>query len=129
MSFQIGSQTAGVINNVEGDQTVSGVQIGQVGDDQARATAVQLWHAIRLAGLPDPVARQATAEAAALVDDIRRPQPDRPTVAGRLQRIVALVASVASLVTGGSAIAAAVQGLASWLGQLGAPILARLRTG
>jgi hypothetical protein len=127
VGFNIQNQNAGVINNVEGNQRIEGGQHGTlVTLDDARSAADDLRHVI----VQNSVAGGSTEEAAANVEQIktelRKAQPDRHVVADLVMRLTRLLASVGSLVAAGSPLLAPLHILASWLGGLGAPILAML---
>jgi len=65
MTFNIGSQTGGVINNVQGDQNITGGQHGMlVTSADARQALGSLGQAVAAAGLDETAAAQAHAELA-----------------------------------------------------------------
>lgn len=124
MTFNINNQTGGVVNNVAGNQWISGGQEGSVVTlDAARDAAHHLLSAITAATLPPDVAAPSRADAAEVDAELRNRAPDRRTVADRLRRLVDALARTGSLV---AAIAGPVRTLAIWLGQLGAPIIQAL---
>ena len=124
MTFNIHNQTAGVLNNVAGDQHISGGQQGTVvGTHVARLAVAELREALATVSLP----ADTTAEARAHVEEIdvamKEPEPDRSRVAGLLRRLTQLLSSVGSLAVAGTALIGPLQTLATWLGELGQPIL------
>ena len=124
MTFNIRNQTAGVINNVAGDQHVTGAQQGMmVGTDAARRAVTELREALMTVSLPP----NTTAEAQARVEQIdvamKEPEPDRSRVADSLRRLTQLLSSVGSLAVAGTALIGPLQTLATWLGELGQPIM------
>ncbi|MGV1009720.1 MAG: hypothetical protein ACOYBY_14075 [Dermatophilaceae bacterium] len=128
MSFNIGSQNAGVVNNVAGDQRISGGQHGTVVTaEDALRTVGDLRAALAQVKL-DPQTRPV---AQMQVDEIeselhKRPEPDRARVAGTLERLARLLTAAGAVTTAGGALLGPLQALAGWVGTLGAPILALL---
>ncbi|MEV0708225.1 hypothetical protein [Nocardia aurea] len=118
MVFNIGSQQ-GNINNVAGDQTIHGGQHGTFVSAQAVEFATELAAALhRSVGM-----EQAAADADAVQNELRRPHPDRRSVADRLIRIARAVTAVTGMT---AAVRTPLVGLARWLGELGTPIFAAL---
>ncbi len=127
MTFHIGQQTAGVINNVGGDQRIDGGQLGTVvtGEDARRAVR-ELRNALAGIALDDATAAEARAQVAEIDAAVHAPQPDKHQAAGPLKRLVKLLADAGSLATAGTAIVGPLQTLAGWLGAHGAAILSLL---
>jgi hypothetical protein len=124
MTFNIGSQSGGVINNVQGDQNITGGQHGTlVTTADARQALGSLGQAVATAGLDKTAAAQAHAELAEMDTTLRAEQPDRSRFARALERLTRLLAAAGSLVTSGAALVGPLQALAGWLGALGVPIL------
>jgi hypothetical protein len=125
MTFHIGSQHAGVVNNVGGDQTVYG---GQHATTHLPALVTDLQGALEGVPLPPDV----RAEARAQVDEIARegglPTPDRARIAAGLERLTRTLASAGALARAGAALRDPLVGLAHWLGALGNPVLQLLGT-
>ena len=94
MTFNIGSQSGGVINNVAGDQNITGQQYGTlVTTEDARRALGDL----RQRG-DDGRPRRATAAAAhaqvAEMDEtLRAERPDKPRFAGALERLTRLLSA------------------------------------
>jgi hypothetical protein len=127
MTFNIGSQSGGVINNVAGDQHITGPQQGTVvtTEDAHRALG-ELRHAVTAAGLDRGTAAGADAQVAEMDEALRTGRPDKPRFAGALERLTRLLAAAGSLASGGAALIGPLHALAGWLGALGGPILALL---
>jgi len=124
MTFNIGSQTGGVINNVQGDQKITGGQHGTlVTTGDAQQALGSLRQAVAAAGLDETAAAQAHAQLAEMDTTLRAAQPDRSRFARVLERLTRLLAATGSLVTSGAALVGPLQALAGWLGALGEPIL------
>ena len=128
MTFTIGSQHAAVINNVGGDQTIDGGQnVSIASPAEALAFVQQLRSELRLASL---TGRSKAAANTALDDierELRRSEPDKPTIGDRLARMTNVVVSAGALVTGGATLLTAIKGLATWLGTAGVATLALVR--
>ncbi len=123
MTFNIGNQSGGVINNVAGDQWIDGGQQGTVVTvDTARQAARLLRQAVDAAPLPADVADTARRHADDIDSELRRDNPDRPTVADRLHQLTTLLTWAGSLVAAATSIVGPVRTIATWLGQFGAPI-------
>jgi hypothetical protein len=124
VGIEIGSQNAGIINNVAGDQWVAGGQHGLAGPaGPARQAVRDLGQALAATPLEATAAAQANLQVAAMAAMLDQPQPDRPRLAGLLERLTRLLASAGSLVTSGAALVGPLRTLAEWLGALGVPVL------
>jgi hypothetical protein len=127
MTFNIGSQSGGVINNVAGDQHITGQQYGTlVTTEDARQALGELRLGVTTAGLAGHTAADAHAQVAEMDAALRPGQPDKPRFARALERLTRLLAAAGSLATSGAALLAPLHALAGWLGALGGPILALL---
>jgi hypothetical protein len=127
VTFNIGNQSGGVINNVAGDQHITGGQYGTlVSTEDARRALADLRRAVDGAGLDEATATRAHAEAAEMGEALRAERPDRPRFAGALERLTRLLSSAGSLASAGMALLGPLHALAGWLGALGAPIVALL---
>lgn len=129
MTFNIHDQSAGVINNVAGDQHIAGGQSGTV------VTAAQAGEALQalgsgLAGVPldDATAVEARAELDEIDAQMHVEQPDARSIAGHLDRLTRLLAGAGALATAGAALVTPLETLATWLGAAGQPVLALLQT-
>jgi len=127
MSIEIGSQNAGVINNVDGDQVVYGGQHGAVvtGEDARRAVG-ELRDALAGVALGKTAAAKARACVAEIDAAVHAPEPDKRRAAGTLKRLIKLLADTGSLATAGAALMGPLQTLAGWLGAHGAAVLSLL---
>ena len=127
MTFNIGSQSGGVINNVAGDQHITGQQYGTlVTTEDARRALGELRHGVTTAGLGEATAAEAHADVAEMDEVLRAERPDKRRFAGALERLTRLLAAAGSLATSGAALLGPLHALAGWLGALGGPILALL---
>jgi len=120
MTFNIGSQQAGQINNVDGDQYLHGGQHGVVvTTDDARRLAADLRRALPNTTLSRKDAHTARAAIDEIDAGLTGTQPDRPRVAGGVERLTRLLSAAGGLVGAGAALAGPLSGLAGWLGGLG----------
>lgn len=127
MTFNIGNQTGGVINNVAGDQRIAGGQYGTVVTTEAAMRAVQqLRDGLATASLGGQTAAEARERVDEIDSHMRAPQPDRPRIAAALERLTRMLAAAGSLAAAGVSLIGPLQTLAGWLGTLGEPILALL---
>jgi hypothetical protein len=127
MTFNIGSQSGGVINNVAGSQHVSGHQYGTLATtEDARRALGELRHAVTTTGLGEGTAADAHAHVAEMDAALQPGQPDRPRFARALERLTRLLAAAGSLASGSVALLGPLHALAGWLGALGGPILSLL---
>ena len=130
MSFNIGSQTGGVINNVAGDQYVSGRQSGvavSLSDAQTAAQALQTALATAdLSELGADQRTQLTTDADAIVAEVHASDPPQESIRDRLARITSILRDAGALAGAAAAIVGPVTALAQWLGPLGASVLALL---
>jgi len=123
MTFNIHSQTAGVINQVAGDQNVYGGQHGTIGPlDSARNAVRDLRRAVDTAQLDQETAEAAKAQVVQIDVEMRKERPDPTTVESRLSKLTALLKSAGSLAAAGATIVGPIQTLVTWLGGLGANI-------
>lgn len=123
MTFNIGSQTGGVINNVAGDQHITGGQRGAVTAGEARQALGDLGRAVAAAGLDETTAAQARAQVTEMETEMRTGRPDRSRFAGALERLTRLLSAAGSLSTAGAALIGPLHTLACWLGAAGASVL------
>lgn len=124
MTFNIGNQSAGNINNVGRDQHITGGQQGvMVTPEAARQAVVDLRAGLRLAPLEQQTSAAAEAEVREIEAEAQKPEPDRSRAASSLERLTRLLLSAGSLASAGAALVQPLQTLAGWLGSLGAPIL------
>ena len=127
MTFNIGGQSGGVINNVAGDQHITGQQYGTlVTTEDARRALADLRGAVTAAGLGTDNAAGAHTHVAEMDAALQAGQPDKPRFARALERLTRLLAAAGSLASSGAALLGPLHALAGWLGALGGPILALL---
>jgi hypothetical protein len=121
VTFNIPSQQGGVINNVAGDQHITGGQHGSYassGVDVAAAVA-QLRAALAAAGLPDEVAQNAATQVDAVEQAAAGAKPDRERAATALEKLTRILVAAGPLATAATAFAGPLGALVSWLGPLG----------
>jgi hypothetical protein len=124
MTFNIGSQQAGNINNVARDQHITGGQTGMlVTPEAARQAVIDLRAGLKVTRLDPATSAAAEAEVMQIDAGMRQPEPDRTQIAPRLERLTRLLLAAGSLATAGSALLQPLHTLANWLGALGEPIL------
>jgi hypothetical protein len=124
MTFNIGSQSAGNINNVARDQHITGGQQGiLVTPEAARQAVIDLRAGIQITPLDEATSAAAEAEVTEIEAGMREPQPDRSQVARPLERLTRLLLAAGSLTTASTALLQPLHMLAGWLGALGEPIL------
>ena len=115
MTFNIGSQSGGVINNVAGDQHNSGGQHATiVTTAEVRDAAAALRAVVERSELSQNPA--VVADVHALQAEVNSPAPDHRTVADRMQRITAAAKSLGVLASAGVALAGPLRIIAAWLG-------------
>jgi hypothetical protein len=123
MTFNIGSQSGGIVNNVAGDQHNYGGQYVSVTIETARQAVRDLGEGLARVPLDARVADQARADLEALSTAVHAPRPEPSTVVGPLDRLTRLLSAAGSLTTAGTALVGPLRTLAGWLGALGEPIL------
>src|SRR5690242_2374616 len=105
MTFNIGSQQAGQINNVQGDQHIAGGQHAVFGTD---AVARQAVRDLRRALAETTLDRRDGVAARRELDEIDAglgaARPDRHRAAGALERLTWLLSSAGALATAGAAL-------------------------
>jgi hypothetical protein len=125
MTFNIGNQSGGIVNNVGRDQFNYGGQQAIVVPLEAAFRAVDdLRTAIRAARL-DPA---ATARARAEIEELDRamhaaPEPDRPAAATTVERLTTQLGRAGALATAGASLIGPLRTIAGWLGPLGERVL------
>lgn len=128
MTFNIANQSGGVINNVGGDQYVSGSQSGvsNVSLADARNAANVLQSLLGSVDIPATVREELQGDLAEVNRELAKPEPDQPKVAHRLTDIVQHVIGASSLIGATKEIFGTLNTLAQWLGPAGAHLLAML---
>jgi hypothetical protein len=124
MTFNIGSQSGGVFNNVGGNQNVYGGQ-------QAYAPAEQDLRELRAALVRHGLRPEQDAVARAEIDEIERAvragsEPDRGRAAQALERLTRLLSGAGALAAAGTSLIAPLRGLATWLGPVAERVVTML---
>lgn len=130
MVFNIGSQSGGVVNNVAGDQHVSGTQTGvSISVTDARAAAEALRQALDrmdLSALPGQHRGEIVAEADRLAVELDAEDPPKVSVADRLTRLTSLLRDAGAFAGAAASLVGPLTTIAAWLGPLGASALSML---
>jgi len=122
MPFTIGNQHAGVINNVDGDQTIHGGQTGNAVTDP-RALLARVRQDLANLSLPNAVTSQVNPELDAVDAELGSPQPNHPAAVSRLGRVISTLTSAGALAMTGSGLLASLIALVNSFGELGRPLL------
>src|SRR4029453_7104617 len=97
MTFNIGSQGGGVINNVAGDQHIKGgqqgVQVSQQDAVSASAALRDVLAATDLSGLSEAERARVHDEAAAIDEEMAAHEPSREAVGARLERLTSVLSA------------------------------------
>lgn len=129
MTFSIGYQAGGIINNVGGDQHIIGDQHGTLTTvEDAHQAVHSLREALAAADIDRTTAIAADAHMTEAASAIGAVHPDRPRGAGALERLTQLLITTGSLSSATTALITPLRALATWLGTLGQPILHLLFT-
>jgi hypothetical protein len=123
MTFNIGQQNAGVINNVAGDQKIAGGQSGALAFGDPIDALKALRGALGDVELPEQTADAVKRDLDEVTRAIDRVEPDKKTAAGRLERLTGLLKSSGALVAAGASLMGPLQALGRWLGPLGEGLL------
>jgi hypothetical protein len=124
MTFHIGQQNAGIINNIAGDQQVEGGQRVVVAtSDHARHAIGEIRDALAATRIDGPTAASAYEHVAGIDAELRQRRPDRSRVAPLLERLIRLLRAAGSLTSASAALLAPLHTLVSWLGPIGTQIL------
>lgn len=124
MTFNIGNQSGGQINNVAGDQHITGGQHAiVVSTADAREAAKILGRRLSRAALSRRDAAAARNEVGEIESGMRAERPDRHRVAAALERLTRLLSAAGALATAGTALLDPIRALAGWLGGMGSAVL------
>lgn len=129
MTFNIGNQTGGVVNNVAGNQTVNDGQHGTAVSTGAAQEAAELLRSLvhaNIPGLGQPETAELQGEVDAIADEMKKSEPDKAQVEGRLSKVTQVLKGAGALVGAGAALIAPITAIANWLGPIGASILGLL---
>jgi len=119
VGFNINNQTAGVVNNVEGNQYIHGDQRSQMVQSGAVREAVQeLERGISSLGLPDTQLAAITGHLSEIDKEVGRTHPEPEKVVDPLKKITEIASAAGAFAT----LAGPIQSLVAWLGPLGQPI-------
>lgn len=117
VTFNIGSQSGGVVNNVGGDQHITGDQRGAlVTTEDARRAMRDLRDALAATTMDQATEAGAQAQMAEMNAAMRTARPDRSRFAAALEQLTRLLTTAGSLATAGTALAGPLHILATWLG-------------
>jgi hypothetical protein len=123
-SFEIGSQTAGSIQNVGGDLTIENLQVqASWGTIEIRQELTRLGQ--ELAGVALPPEARAGAEAAlgAAAAEAETTEPDRGAIARRLREATTILGEAGALSTAGKGLVESLRRTATALGPAGKTLL------
>lgn len=124
MTFNIGNQNAGTINNVDGDQHIHGGQHAVV----QTGPALDALAALRLAVEAVPAAAEDVMTRAEVerIDAALQGETDRRQASAALERLTRRLQSIGALAAAGTALFEPLRRLAEWLGPLAGNVLAML---
>lgn len=128
MSFNIVNQTAGVVNNVAGNQQIYGDQRGEAISTNAVFEAVQqLRQAAETAGLDAGTAAAVSAGLDKIEAEVQADEPDRSRVGTALEKVTRLLTSAGAVAAAGKALIGPIQTVATWVGSWGPAVAQLLR--
>ena len=126
-TFEIGSQTAGSIQNVGGDLAIEHLHV------EATWSAVEVWQELarvqeQVAKIPLPHTARVAAEGAlaAAASEAAAPEPDRGRIAQLLERTTHVLGDAGALTTAGTGLAESLRRATVALGPAGKAALALL---
>jgi hypothetical protein len=119
--FNIGSQQAGSINNVAGDFNVGTFESSLQTGNQL---VTDLRRALDQTEMPARTRTEVGRELNAVERELGRPQPDKATVAERLERLTKMLTGAGALATAANTVLPILHTLAGWLGGAGAGLAA-----
>ncbi len=125
MTFNIGKQEAGTINNVAGNQSIGGDQIGVLSNADALDILRSLRAELGASNMPAPASEAGDVELDAAEHELTKDEPRPLVVAEHLERLTKIATAAGAAVTAGSKIGQSLLALARWLGPAGA-VLASL---
>jgi hypothetical protein len=127
--FNIGSQQAGIVNNVGGDQRIEGGQRVAASFTTTEAAQQLEWLRAETShlDLSGPDRKRALHAIDGARAELEAPQPDRKRIAGHLESFASILVQAGALVGAGAALVAPLQRLAEWLGPLGSTLQTLLR--
>jgi hypothetical protein len=121
VTFNIGNQHGGIVNNVARDQTIHGDQRGAMVLDVARGRALlaELRREVQAAPLPAGDRVSALGDIEACDRALDDPDPDPHSIGDRLGALTRVVLAAGAVASAGTGIGAALGALAAWLGPVG----------
>jgi hypothetical protein len=124
--FTIGSQNAGVIQNVGGDVTMGDVTVAASWDAAVRSELARLEEEAAKVPLP-PASRVAVEkDLAAAKAEAAKKAPDRGKIAQLVERATRVLGEAGALATAGSSLVTSLRRTATVLGPAGKTLLALL---
>lgn len=124
MTFNIGSQSGGVFNNVAGNQNIYGGQQAYVAAEQSLQ---ELRAALARHTLPPGLAAAANADIDEIEQAVRAgTDPDRGRAARALERLTRLLSGAGSLAAAGASMIEPLRALATWLGPVAERVVTML---
>jgi hypothetical protein len=121
VTFNIGNQHAGVVNNVAGSQAIHGGQHGALALDveRGRTLLADLRRQVAAASLPDGDRTTALGDIDACERALDGDEPDARSLASRLGAVAQVVVMAGAVVSAATGIGAALAAIATWLGPAG----------
>jgi hypothetical protein len=121
VTFNIGNQQAGVVNNVAGSQTIHGGQHGALVLDveRGRTLLADLRCQVAAASLPDVDRTAALRDIDACERALDGDEPDARSLGSRLGAVAQVVVTAGAVVSAGTGVGAALAAIAAWLGPVG----------
>lgn len=127
MPIQIGSQNAGVIQNVEGNLTMGDVTVTASWDATAvRNELERLETEAAKVPLPDAVRVAVEEDLGAAKAEAAKKQPDRGRIVQLVERATRILGEAGALAEAGGGLVKSLQGTAAALGPAGKTLLALL---
>jgi hypothetical protein len=127
MTIQIGSQNAGVIQNVDGDLTMGDVTVAASWDAGAVRSEIERLEAeAAKIALPDGSRVAVEEDLAAAKAEAAKKAPDRGKIVQLVERATRILGEAGALAEAGSALVRSLQQTAAVLGPAGKALLALL---
>jgi hypothetical protein len=126
MTFNIGKQEAGTINNVAGNQSISGGQIGVLSNADALAILRELRAELDASEVSAPASEAGAVELDAAERELTKEAPRPHVIAEHLERFTKIATAAGAAVSAGTKLGKSLAALARWLGPAGAALAAML---
>jgi len=124
MTFNIGQQYAGIINNTAGNQHIEdGQQATVVVGPEVLAALTRLRSALPALPLPADAAREAEQQLREAEAATQGPHADQPRAASALERLTGILARSGALAAAAGTLVEPLRTLSQWLGPLGQNLL------